>query len=132
VIGVPEMDRLWHLHPTAADPERYVEPLPAMPAGRYQLFADVVHATGLPETLVAELELGATDGNPLTGDDAAGEAAPISRADFARTEAPSSTARAWCGCARRGPSSPGTPPGSASASRMAPAVRRATSSRTWA
>jgi hypothetical protein len=88
VIGVPEMDRLWHLHPTAVDPERYVQPLAAMPAGRYQLFADVVHATGLPETLVAELELGATDGNPLTGDDAAGEAAPISRADFARSEAP--------------------------------------------
>jgi hypothetical protein len=44
-----------------------------MPAGRYQLYGDVVHASGFPETLVATLTLpNDIAGTPLAGDDAGG------------------------------------------------------------
>ena len=49
--------------------------LPDMPAGRYQLYADVVHANGLPETMSAEWELSSpiTSGRVLSGDDSYGK-----------------------------------------------------------
>ena len=43
--------------------------MPDLPAGRYELFADVVHRTGVPETLTASLDVPATNGTPLSGDD---------------------------------------------------------------
>jgi len=45
--------------------------LPAVPAGKYVLFADLVHGTGLPETVTAEFETGAIAGAALSGDDSA-------------------------------------------------------------
>jgi hypothetical protein len=44
----------------------------------YSLYADVVHATGFPETLVTRLELPETTGRVLAGDDAKGTAQPLS------------------------------------------------------
>jgi len=93
VVRVPALDRLWHLHPTAMPGDRFVTPLPPeLPAGRYQLFADVVHATGLAETAVAELDLPAAStlpsGAPLNADDAAGSAPPFATADATRRESP--------------------------------------------
>jgi hypothetical protein len=44
-------------------------------AGSYRLFADVVHATGLPETAVANVTLPAIDAAALSGDDS-GATAP--------------------------------------------------------
>jgi hypothetical protein len=72
------MDRLFHLHPEAVDPGVFALALPSMPAGRYQLFGDVVHASGLAETLVAEIDVPEVAGTPLTGDDSAGTAPPRS------------------------------------------------------
>lgn len=73
VIRVPEMDRVWHLHPEMVATGRFEHALPGMPAGRYALFADVVHENGFPETPRAELELkSAVAGKPLEGDDSAG------------------------------------------------------------
>jgi hypothetical protein len=43
-----------------------------MPAGRYRLYADVVHATGLAETATTEVSLPAISGGELHGDDATG------------------------------------------------------------
>jgi hypothetical protein len=43
--------------------------LPTAPAGTYRLFADVVHATGLPETAVADITLPAITTNPPVDDD---------------------------------------------------------------
>jgi hypothetical protein len=40
-----------HLHPRMLDPSNFDAPLPAVPAGRYRVYADVVHASGLAETL---------------------------------------------------------------------------------
>jgi hypothetical protein len=48
---------LAHLHPSLADPATLVSALPPLPAGRYRIYADVVHETGFQRTLVDSLEL---------------------------------------------------------------------------
>ena len=73
VVREPDLDRIWHLHPEQTAPARFAQTLPAMPAGKYRLFGDIVHANGLAETAVGELDISAaTAGAELTGDDAAG------------------------------------------------------------
>jgi hypothetical protein len=70
VIG-ENANRVWHLHPEYSG--NFTQNLPAMPAGKYSLYADVVHRDGLPETLTAQLDVpSAIAGHPLTGDDAGG------------------------------------------------------------
>jgi hypothetical protein len=86
IVRQPALDRVWHLHPTATDPGRFVQTLPAMPAGRYRLFGDLVHRTGLAETVVADLEIPEIAGLPLTGDDSAGVAP--ANVDLARRGVP--------------------------------------------
>lgn len=81
VIRLPEMERVWHLHPEMTSSGRFSHALPAMPAGRYALYADVVHESGLPETLSAEIDLPEIKGHPLTGDDSAGIGPPLSQAN---------------------------------------------------
>lgn len=88
VIRLPGMDLVWHLHPEADSEGGFTQQLPAMPAGRYALYGDVVHASGLAETAVAEIDLPAIAGEPLTGDDAAGEGPSIVQADYNRSVAP--------------------------------------------
>lgn len=74
VIGLPGLDEVWHLHPERVDRGLFRLALPDMPAGRYQLYADVVHENGLPETMIAEVELAAAvTGRALTGDDSHGK-----------------------------------------------------------
>jgi hypothetical protein len=67
----PSLDRLWHLHPNRSEPAAFVHTLPSMPAGRYELFADVVHAAGVAETVTHTLDVPTIDGMPLQGDDSA-------------------------------------------------------------
>jgi len=86
-ISLPEMDRVWHLHPDLVESGTFVKDLPVMPAGRYALYGDIVHADGLPETLVAEVTLPAVAGKPMEGDDAGGAGPPISQADPNRSVA---------------------------------------------
>jgi hypothetical protein len=74
MVRLPELDRVFHLHPELTTPEELVQHLPNVPKGRYALFADIVHASGLAETAVAELELPELAGVPLAGDDSAGVA----------------------------------------------------------
>ncbi len=69
----PSLDRFWHLHPEEIETGRFEQRLPALPAGRYELFGDVVHASGVSETVVASLDAPTTAGEPLTGDDSAFE-----------------------------------------------------------
>lgn len=81
VIRWPGMDRVWHLHPEMIGTGRFREQLPDMPQGDYKLYADVVHADGFPETLVADIAVRSdTHGQPLAGDDSAGTARPITSA----------------------------------------------------
>jgi hypothetical protein len=73
VIAEPDANRVWHLHPTMAVRGAFRQMLPAMPAGRYKLYGDVVHRNGFAETAVGELNLPhAIEGSPLAGDDAGG------------------------------------------------------------
>jgi hypothetical protein len=71
LVRTPDLDRVYHLHPTASG-DGFRQLLPALDAGRYRLFADVVHASGLPETAVGDIDLPAISGDPPAGDDAGG------------------------------------------------------------
>jgi len=75
VIG-EDLNRMWHLHPQPSASGVFSTNLPSLPAGHYRLFADIVHRTGLPETMVAELDVPAIAGVPLSGDDSRGIAGP--------------------------------------------------------
>ena len=88
VVRLPEMERVWHLHPEQTDPGEFAQRLPPMPAGRYKLFGDLVHQNGLPETAVADVQLPEIAGKPLAGDDAAGSGPPLAQADPNRTSSP--------------------------------------------
>ena len=70
-IVSPALDRLWHLHPDEIETGAFEHRLPDMPAGQYELFADLVHATGVSETVTGPLETAAIRGAPLSGDDSA-------------------------------------------------------------
>jgi hypothetical protein len=78
LIRQPGMDVVYHLHPEQIAPGEFQLALPSIPAGLYNLYADVVHATGFPETLVARLELPEIAGRALAGDDAKGMTQPLS------------------------------------------------------
>lgn len=76
VIRIPEMDRVWHLHPDMTASGIFTHTLPPMPAGTYGLYADVVHESGLPETMVAEITVPDLPGRPLQGDDSGATGTP--------------------------------------------------------
>jgi hypothetical protein len=88
VVRVPEMDRVWHLHPERQEDGTFVQMLPAMPSGRYGLYGDIVHANGLPETVTADIDVPEIAGTPLRGDDAGGSAAPLGQANYASSVSP--------------------------------------------
>ena len=67
----PDLNHLWHLHPDQSRPGRFEMRSPSLPAGAYEVFADVVHATGVSETVVGRIDAPATAGAPLSGDDSA-------------------------------------------------------------
>ena len=71
-IRWPGMGVVFHLHPEMAGTGEFRLALPSMPAGTYHLYADVVHANGFPETLVASVTLPEIRGRALAGDDAEG------------------------------------------------------------
>lgn len=77
MIRQPGLDVVYHLHPDQVAAGKFNLVLPSIPAGAYSVYADVVHATGFPETLVTRLELPAIDGRALSGDDAKGTTLPI-------------------------------------------------------
>ena len=67
----PALDRLWHLHPSQVPPGAFEQMLPDLPAGRYEVFGDIVHKTGVSETVTASFETAGIRGGSLTGDDSA-------------------------------------------------------------
>jgi hypothetical protein len=73
------MDRLLHLHPERIAGGAFAEDLPAISAGKYQVFADVVDKAGFPWTLVGEVNLPQIDGKPPAGDDSSWSGAPLTK-----------------------------------------------------
>lgn len=71
LVRVPQKDAFYHLHPKQVEGARFEKVLPAMRAGRYRLFADVVHQSGFPETVMAEADLPEVKAGELVGDDSA-------------------------------------------------------------
>ena len=80
-IREPDLDVVYHLHPAQTAAGSFELNLPSMPAGRYRLYADIVHANGFPETLVSEVDVPRLPGRALAGDDATGSATAWQRAD---------------------------------------------------
>jgi hypothetical protein len=80
MIRWPQMDVVFHLHPDLIASGEFQLALPSVPAGDYHLYADVVHASGFPETMVSTIDLGAISGRALAGDDAEGQGVPVSNA----------------------------------------------------
>src|SRR5271154_3372229 len=87
LIREPGMDRFYHLHPQIVPPEpglhantgiSFETDLPAIPAGRYQVFADVVRESGFPDTMIAEINLPDIPGIALSGDNSAAASSPLS------------------------------------------------------
>ena len=70
-IVTASLDRFWHLHPVDEGSGRFVQALPPMPPGRYEFFADIVHATGISETATGTIDVPPISGTPLSGDDSA-------------------------------------------------------------
>jgi hypothetical protein len=79
MIREPEMDAVYHLHPVLAGAGDFRLSLPAMPAGEYKLYGDVVHANGFPETLLASITVPAGMAGSAPGfDDAEASVPPLS------------------------------------------------------
>lgn len=88
LLPLPSMDRLWHLHPQQIDTGVFAHQAPSLPAGRYQIFADIVLGSGVPETGAAQVDLPQVAGKPLEGDDSAGPSSNGGRIVWDRDTAP--------------------------------------------
>jgi hypothetical protein len=78
LIRTPQMDRFYHLHPVPDQNGVFLDDLPPVAAGHYQVFADIVRVSGFPDTLSAQIDIPETTGKPLSGDDSTASAQPIS------------------------------------------------------
>lgn len=67
-----------HVHPATTDTDTFHASLPPLPAGRYRVFADIVHESGFDHTLVATVDLPGGDPAyvPSDSDDAYSLRAP--------------------------------------------------------
>jgi hypothetical protein len=86
LIRAPGLDRFYHLHPrlnsglNPAGDHTFELELPAIPAGRYQVYADVVRESGFPDTMTAQIDLPDVPGVPLAGDNSAAAAPSLATA----------------------------------------------------
>lgn len=61
LVHDPDLHVFAHLHPTTRDSITFSVPLPALPAGHYRVYADVVRESGDAETMVAAVDLPPVD-----------------------------------------------------------------------
>jgi len=78
LLGLPDLDRFYHLHPDQVASDTFTERLPAVAAGNYAVFADIVRESGFPDTMTARMTLPDVPGNPPIGDDSATTVAYLS------------------------------------------------------
>jgi hypothetical protein len=77
LIRDPGNDAIAHLHPVMRDSTHFVARLPGLPAGRYRVFADVVHESGFMRTMTGSVELAEAGAMPPDS----GIAAPVADVD---------------------------------------------------
>jgi hypothetical protein len=53
LLREPALDAFAHLHPLRIDSSTFRQPLPALPAGTYRVYGDVVHESGFTQTLLS-------------------------------------------------------------------------------
>ncbi len=82
LVRRPDMDRIYHLHPTQAAAGYFETELPSLPSGTYRVYGDIVHESGFAETAVGEAMFPDVAGKPLDGDDAGGVSAPVNGESF--------------------------------------------------
>lgn len=80
LIGLPNLDRFYHLHPQQTAGDTFAEQLPAVAAGNYAVFADIVRGSGFPDTMTTRVTLPDVPGNPPAGDDSEATVAYVSDA----------------------------------------------------
>ncbi len=77
------MDAAFHLHPTLVVQRRLPRHTPRHAAGHYNLYGDVVHASGFAETLLASVDVPVgMPGRPLDPEDASAAPAPLSQGEL--------------------------------------------------
>jgi hypothetical protein len=82
-IREPQMDAVFHLHPSPAGDDAMHITLPSMPPGTYKLFADVVYRNGFPETETSTITIPSGQPNtPLDAEDASAAPPPLSQGDL--------------------------------------------------
>ena len=57
LVAEPSRAAFAHIHPVRREAEAFDLAVPALPGGRYAVFADIVHEDGLAETLTSAVEL---------------------------------------------------------------------------
>jgi hypothetical protein len=97
LLRLPYMDYMYHLHPERIDGSSFAERLPAIPAGKYQIFADVVDDNGVPWTASGQINLHDIRGGSLFGDDSQASAEPLAatREDAASVQLPDGGRMIW-------------------------------------
>lgn len=78
LLRLPDLDRFYHLHPDQVTAATFTERLPAVAAGNYAVFADIVRESGFPDTMTARIALPEVPGNPPVGDDSAATVVSLS------------------------------------------------------
>ena len=87
LLREPGLDAFAHVHPVPEGKDAFRAALPALPAGSYRVYADVVHESGFPQTLVDKVTIPAapaevaasTQGPAPDPDDSWRAAEPLSR-----------------------------------------------------
>jgi hypothetical protein len=79
LLRVPELDRFYHLHPERTGDNVFSERVPAMVAGEYQIFADIVRESGFADTMSARITSQDLLGEVSNPDDAVAVAVPLSQ-----------------------------------------------------
>ena len=63
LVREPDLDAFAHIHPVPVkSQEEFRAALPPLPAGKYRVYADVVHESGFPQTLVDTVTIPAGSG----------------------------------------------------------------------
>jgi hypothetical protein len=85
LMRVPDLDRMWHLHPERSDGGEFTVGLPALERGRYHLFADIVDKNGFPWTAFGDIDLPGigTSDSPRDPDDSGWSGTQLSSTDGA-------------------------------------------------